>query len=265
MSSTQSIEETSVRYIEEPPINSYTEAFFSNYAGIPPSELRNHLIYNRERAWNKFKYPCLGRWAFLDFSIRHSPIYREIIEKCKNQGATIIDFGCCLGQDVRQVIYDGVSIEQVRGYELDPFFIEQGYQLFHDEQLMKEKNVFSAGDIFDVQFLETVQPADYLYIGLFLHLFDQQTQKDVCRRLSRLCKSTIFGQQAGSSVAMERPSPPGYPSEKRMCHSMESFAHMWDEATDGMWQVETTTLQGIHRNKYVQEMLTFVVRKKDKQ
>ncbi len=56
----------------------------------------------------------------------------------------MIDFGCCLGQDVRQLIYDGVSIDQIRGYELDPFFIEQGYQLFQDEQIMKKTKIFSS-------------------------------------------------------------------------------------------------------------------------
>lgn len=265
MSSSESSNKPLVTYINEPPIDSSIETFFANYASIPASALRDHLITIRERAWKKFNYPCLGRWGFLDFSIQQSPIYEEIVKKCKNEGATVIDFGCCLGQDVRQLVYDGVPHEQIRGYELDPFFIEQGYQLFRDGELMREKKVFSSGDIFDDRFLETVEPADYLYAGLFIHLFDGKTQKDVCRRLSRLCKGTIAGQQAGASSAMERPSPPGYPGGKRMCHSPESFAHMWNEVTDGRWQVESSTLEAVNRNEYVQQMLTFVVKKKAEQ
>jgi hypothetical protein len=168
MSSSESVEQTFISYIDEPPINSSIETFFANYASIPASELREHLITIRERAWKKCNYPCLGRWTFLEFSIQRSSIYQEILDKCKNEGATVIDFGCCLGQDVRQLIYDGVPIEQIRGYELDPFFIEQGYQLFQDGEIMKEKKIFSSNDIFDDQFLEKVEPADYVYVGSFI-------------------------------------------------------------------------------------------------
>jgi len=243
MSSSESMGKPLKWYIDEPPINTSTETFFANYASIPASALRQHLITTRERAWNKFNYPCLGRWGFLDFSIQQSPIYKEIIEKCKNEGATVIDFGCCLGQDVRQLVYDGVPIDQIRGYELDPFFIEQGYELFCDGDLMKEKKIFRSGDIFDDQFLETIEPADYLYAGSFIHLFDAETQKDVCRRLSRLCKRAIAGRQMGASIPAEAPRSVGPAGSKVMRHSPESFARMWDEVTDGQWQVESTTLQ----------------------
>jgi hypothetical protein len=262
MSSSESTEKTVIRYVDEPPINPSIENFFANYASIPASVLRDHLITTRERAWKNFNYGCLGRWTFLDFSIQRSPIYKEIIEKCKNEGATVIDFGCCLGQDVRQLVYDGVPIDQIRGYELDPFFIEQGYELFCDGELMKEKKIFRSGDIFDDQFLETVEPADYLYASSFIHLFDAETQKDVCRRLSRLCKGAIAGRQVGGLIPMERSGVSRPMGNKRMRHSPESFARMWDEVTDGKWKVESATLQTIDDNQHVREMLTFVVRKK---
>jgi hypothetical protein len=265
MSSSKFTDKTFITYIDEPPINTSTETFFANYASISSSALRDHLITTREHAWNKFNYPCLGRWSFLDFSIQQSPIYKEIIEKCKNEGATVIDFGCCLGQDVRQLVYDGVPIDQIRGYELDPFFIEQGYELFRDGDLMKEKKIFRPGDIFDDQFLETIEPADYLYAGSFIHLFDAETQKDVCRRLSRLCKRAIVGRQVGAFIPMEYSTSYGLTGSKMMCHSPESFALMWDEVTDGQWQVESATLQTINDNEHVSQILTFVVRKKTEQ
>ncbi len=174
----------------------------------------------------------------------------------------MIDFGCCLGQDVRQLVYDGVPIDQIRAYELDPFFIEQGYELFLDGELMKEKKIFSSNDIFDDQFLETVEPADYLYAGAFIHLFDAEKQKDVCRRLTRLCRRAITGRQVGSLVPVERLRSVGSGSGKMMSHSPESFAGMWDEVTDGKWQVDNADLQTMNNNEHVRQLLTFVVRKK---
>jgi len=263
MSAQKSTGEAAPSYIDEPPINLYIETFFANYASIPVSALRDHLIVVRERAWKNFNYPCLGRWSFLDFSIQRSPIYKEILEKCKNEGATVIDFGCCLGQDVRKLIYDGVPVDQIRGYELDSFFIEQGYELFRDGELMKKKKIITSGDIFDDQFLETIEPADYLYAGSFIHLFDGETQKDVCRRLSRLCKRAIAGRQVGASIPMERLRRSGPEGSKIMCHSPESFAHMWDEVTGGKWQVESATLRTREDDDHPREIITFVVRKKN--
>ena len=262
MSAQEPIDKDTSSYIDEPPISLDTENFFAKYASIPASALREHLITVRKRAWENYNYPCLGRWSFLDFSIQRSPIYKEIVDKCKNEGATVIDFGCCLGQDVRKLVYDGVSVDQIRGYELDPFFIEQGYELFRDGELMKSKKIFTSGDIFDDQFLETIEPADYLHAAAFLHLFDGETQKNVCRRLSRLCKRAITGRQVGASIPVERIRPSRPDRGKRMCHSPESFASMWNEVTDGKWQVESATLRTRDDTNHPREILTFVVRKK---
>ena len=250
-------------YTDEPPINSIVEDFFAGYASIPASNLRQHLIDVRERAWRKRNYPCLGRWTFLDFSIHQSAIYQEILHQCKNEGATLIDFGCCLGQDIRQLVHDGVPLSQLRGYDLDPFFIEQGYELFCDGEALREKKVFSAGDIFDDQFLGSVEPADYVYVGSFIHLFDAQTQREVCQRLTRLAKRAIAGRQVGSSSPGERLQPSSLTSSKMMRHSPESFTHMWNEVTSGQWEVESATLQSVDRTPDLGQRLVFVVRKQD--
>jgi hypothetical protein len=130
---------------------------------------------------------------------------------------------------------------------------------------MKKKKIMTSGDIFDDQFLETVEAADYLFAGSFIHLFDSETQKDVCRRLARLCKQAITGRQVGASIAVERFRSSGPAGKKTMCHSPESFACMWDEVTDGQWHVETATLQTRDDVDFPAEILTFVVRKNTKQ
>jgi len=61
---------------------------------------------------------------------------------------------------------------------------------------------------------------------------------------------------------MERPRYSGLPDRKMMCHSPESFSRLWDEATDGHWQVESATLKPLEYIERFGQMLTFVVRKK---
>ncbi|CAF0879715.1 unnamed protein product, partial [Didymodactylos carnosus] len=177
----------------------------------------------------------------------------------------VIDFGCCLGQDVRQLVYDGVPIDQIRGYDLEPFFIEQGYELFRDGEVMKEKKIFAPGDIFDNQFLNEIEPAYYLYVGSFIHLFDAETQRDVCRRLTKLAKRVIAGRQSGASIAREHPKLTSLTGGKAIQHSPESFTRMWDDVTDGEWQVESATLETIEDVKGSDKGLIFVVRKQERQ
>lgn len=248
-------------YAEEPPISTEIQDFFSKYASIEPSSLHDHLVTIRARAWQKFNYPCLGRWRFLQFSIQHNPIYREILDECTNRQATIIDFGCCLGQDVRRLIYDGVPIDRIRGYELDPFFIEQGYELFRDGDSMRKNQIFTSADIFDDEMLKTIEPADYLHAASFIHLFDAETQREVCRRLSRLAKRAIIGRQVGSSVAEERDRGTQLKGGKMMWHSPESFTAMWNEVTHGEWQVEHVSLHAQEDSDENHQSLRFVVRK----
>ncbi|CAF2969275.1 unnamed protein product [Rotaria sp. Silwood2] len=264
MSTDASIDKILSFYNDEPPINSDVETFFANYASISASTLRDHLINVRQRAWEKHNYPCLGRWTFLDFSIQQSSIYQEILHQCKNEGATLIDFGCCLGQDIRQLVYNGVPLDKLRGYDLDPFFIELGYELFRDGETMREKKIFAVGDIFDDEFLSNVEPADFLYVGSFIHLFDAQTQREVCRRLTRLAKRAIAGRQAGASKPAEYSRSTGFSSSKTMRHSPESFTQMWDEVTDHQWQVESANFETINNIQDIRQRLTFVVRKRGK-
>ncbi|CAF1389565.1 unnamed protein product [Rotaria sordida] len=264
MSEHESVAKPASYYVNEPPINNYIETFFANYASISITTLRDHLLTVRDRAWQKCNYPCLGRWVFLQFSIQNNPIYKEIIEKCKSEGATVIDFACCLGQDVRQLVYNGVPINRIRGYDLDPFFIEQGYELFRDGEIMKQNKVFNSGDIFDDQFLDAIEPADYINVGAFFHIFDAETQRDVCRRLTRLCKRAIIGWKTGALIPTEVPKPLSFKGTM-MWHSPESFIRMWDEVTDGKWQVESTTLQTMDGLEDLGLVLAFVVRKRGEQ
>ena len=73
MSTNESVREKPWFYFEEPTIDGDIETFFTKYASIPVSALRDHLITVRERAWQKHKYPCLGQWGFLHCSIKTEP------------------------------------------------------------------------------------------------------------------------------------------------------------------------------------------------
>ena len=135
--------------------------------------------------------------------------------------------------------------------------------MFRDGELMKEKKIFTSGDIFDNQFLDGIEPTDYVYASSLIHLFDAETQRDVCRRLSRIAKRAIAGRQVGALVAEERPGlERGLTDAKMMWHSPESFTRMWNDATNGEWQVESATFKMMDDMKLSHEGFVFVVRKR---
>lgn len=76
-----------------------------------------------------------------------------------------------------------------------------------------------------------------------IHLFDAQTQKEVCRRLARLVEHVIFGRQLGAVVPDEygQAEIPGH--TKAVRQSPGSFAQMWNEVTDGEWPVDKVILE----------------------
>ncbi|CAF2634620.1 unnamed protein product [Rotaria sp. Silwood2] len=102
---------------------------------------------------------------------------------------------------------------------------------------MQQNKVFNSGDIFDDQFLDAIEPAEYVNVGAFFHIFDAETQRDVCRRLTRLCKRAIIGWKSGALIPTELPKPLSFKGTM-MWYSLESFTRMWDEVTGGKWHVE---------------------------
>ncbi|KAK6836469.1 hypothetical protein PG987_006964 [Apiospora arundinis] len=142
-----------------------TVEFFENYVGINGEErIKEHIYRVRDTAWKVLPYPCIGLFRFLDFSIHLSPDYPNVIKQVQ-EGATLLDLGCCFGQDLRKLAYDAgpkISTKSLIGSDLEAAFLELG----------------------------------------FLHLFSETQQKVVVRQLCRLLRpragSMVFGRNLGA-------------------------------------------------------------------
>jgi hypothetical protein len=80
-----------------------------------------------------------------------------------------------------------------------------------------------------------------------------------------LAKRAIAGRQAGALVAVEHPMTWDSIGDKIMRHSSESFTRMWDDATNGEWQVKSATLQTMGDINDSHQGLIFVMRKQERQ
>src|SRR5438105_15830914 len=85
-------------------------------------------------------------FQFLDLSLVQMPIYPEILARVKD-GAKFLDLGCCLGQEIRQLVLDGAPSANTFGSDLYGRFFAVGYDLFADKDRLETK--FIAADVFD--------------------------------------------------------------------------------------------------------------------
>lgn len=206
------------------------------------------MHHQRDRAWDVFPFPCIGRYGFADLYINETASYESILDRLR-RGATFVDLGCCFAQDVRKLVFDGVPDTQLCGVELEVEYIDLGYEFFVDKGKLQSK--FMVADVFDIEgpLKELHGKMDIIQIGLFLHLFTWEDQKKALEHVVRISKpsqgSMVVGRQAGSSVPGEYPSK-GTGSSYR--HDVSSFERLWQEVeqtTGSRWNVRAELDMGL--------------------
>ncbi|KAK7963992.1 Methyltransferase [Apiospora saccharicola] len=205
----QKADDDPTKFVEwyQPTVKSLSEStvgFFENYVGIRGEEaIRSRTYRVRDMAWKVLPYPCIGLFRFLDFSIHLTPDYSAVVKRVQ-EGATLLDLGCCFGQDLRKLAFDagpGTSTRNLIGTDVEPTFLQLGYELFGDRDRLEA--TFVPGDVFAEDFLADYRgKVDVVYLGSFLHLFSEPQQRTVVKQLRRLLRpcagSMVFGRNLGA-------------------------------------------------------------------
>lgn len=165
-----------------------------------------------------------------------SPPYPKVVKALKSDPSTLfLDLACCMGQELRQLAFDGVSTSQLIGADIEPSFFDLGFELFNDRTSFQGK--FIRADVLDEEDCE-LKALDgrisFIFVGAFLHLFPREVQLRAVVRMMRLLRDQkgvmILGRQVGNFVptATFRKSRP----EPYFQHNVESLREMWFEAAD---------------------------------
>lgn len=116
-------------------------------------------------------------------------------------GEVLLDLGCCFGQDLRKVASDaGVSANLI-GCDIEESFMQLGYELFEDRNSLEA--TFIPGSVFEDDFLVQYHgKVDIVYMGSFLHLFNEAKQRIIVGHLQKLLRprkgSMVFGRHLGA-------------------------------------------------------------------
>jgi SAM-dependent methyltransferase len=184
-------------------------------------------------------------FRFLDLELMTMPIYQDVISRLKTKNQTFLDLGCCFGQELRELVFDGAPAQNLFGTDLRQGLIDMGYELFRDKETLK--STFIAADVFDDESELVKQLSgkiNIIYTGSFFHLFDYAQQKAVGKRVIQLLKpekdSFVIGRQIGNVDSGDHTTEVHKLKRTRFRHNAESWRNMWKELgeeTGTTWDV----------------------------
>jgi hypothetical protein len=215
-------------------ISAYITIRINNYLYV--------LVEQREKAWAVFPYGCVGSFSFLNLvPTLQDPLFQTVSARLKapESTETFLEVGCCLGLVIRQLIIDGAPSERLYGTDLQPRFLDLGYELFRDRDHNKSRATFVAGDMVqetDARLDTLTGKIDVIYASDFFHLFKREAQIKAAKRMVRFLKpentrAMIFGRHQGPKIV----------EWEKYVLNAESWRRMWDEvgeATGTCWRTD---------------------------
>ncbi|KAJ8060778.1 hypothetical protein OCU04_011081 [Sclerotinia nivalis] len=109
-----------------------TRHLLETYSNIPGDEVVHHINTIRDKAWAIRSHMCTGQGIFLNPSIPRHPLYRTTLSRL-NDGASLMDVGTFIGQDLRQLVYNGAPSTNLYGVDIVNHW-ETGYEMYRDKE-----------------------------------------------------------------------------------------------------------------------------------
>jgi hypothetical protein len=180
----------------------------------------------------------------MDLKLMTADIYQEVLTRIAN-GEKFLDLGCCFGQEIRQLVFDGAPSINTYGSDIWGEFMSIGYDLFRDKDRLQ--TTFITADVFDNSspLTQLAGQMNIIYTGAFFHLFNLEEQEKVAVRIVELLVprpgSLIIGQHSGNENSGEYSRSGESDGPKHFRHNPQSWKEFWDkvgEKTESRWSVE---------------------------
>lgn len=206
----------------------------------------------RDKAWATAPYPCFALWGFTQLgSFTEDPRYQLVVSRLTATGPDaredkLLDVGCGIGQDVRQLAHVGVAPSRLLASDLYAGLLDAGFDMFRDREAKMKGATFLVGDVFNKDELRGLEgQATIVHAANFFHLLSRDKQMVAGARLVQFLRcdaqeAFIFGRQMGSVEAGERETTSSQPT-RVFLHDQASFQALWDEigqVTQTKWKVD---------------------------
>lgn len=175
---------------------------------------------------------------FLLPSITLMSVWPDILKRAR-AGATILDLGCCFGQDLRLLAANGVETTNMYATDISGELWDLGFDLFRDRSKMKA--AFIQGDILNPppRLQQLDGKMDIILVCQFLHLFSQEQQILATKKIVQLSRpgSVVVGYQRAHPDTLK----PARTFLVRYLHNLDTFRDMWHQVegeTGTKWRVE---------------------------
>ena len=154
-------------------------------------------------------------------------------------GDTVLDIGCCLGQDLRLLAADGALTQNMYASDINSQLWNLGFELFKDREKMLAK--FIQADIFDANssLAQLDGRIDIIIANQFFHLFDWEGQVAAMKKVVGFSKpgSVLIGYQRAQTPPREIETPWG----RMYFHDDKTYRDLWRRVeleTGNRWSVE---------------------------
>lgn len=215
-----------------------------NYSHIAPSEIDKHLFEIRAKAIRVFPYGCVSRFGFMNLhSATDDPRFQAVTARLKmpNAEETFLEVGCLMGTLLRHLSHEGVSSDRLYGTDIQPSFLELGYDLFGDRDTTKA--TYLATDMLkngDDCLNQLEGKIDVIYAANFFHLFEQHDQFKAATRIIKLLNrknpnAFIFGINYGPKDTEN--------IWKKYILDQETWREMWQDVSASVGIVCKVTME----------------------
>ncbi|EME28013.1 hypothetical protein Gasu2_58840 [Galdieria sulphuraria] len=175
-------------------VDERTKALFK---GCSTEEILRRAQQVKEEAINKkgICYGCISQLYFLETHLYKNPFYEEYLQQHGGlKDKKVVDVGCCLGLDTRQMLLDGLEYQNLAAFDVSKDFISLGFQLF-EETGSELASRFFAKSVLDTDLATFIQeryhliPCDLVLVNSVLHSFDEALAKVAVENVASLLKA----------------------------------------------------------------------------
>ncbi|MDH5647047.1 MAG: class I SAM-dependent methyltransferase [Candidatus Heimdallarchaeota archaeon] len=191
---------------------------FNRYNGFQAEQIIERTLKIWQDVMSRQWYHCTRGYRFLFPRITSHPRYADVLQLGK--GMQLLDMGCFMGTDLRQLSIDG-EFQSLTGMDREGIFWESGLELFDDAERIEIEFIES-----DVLSFNMMDRFDIIHAGSLLHLLTETENESLIHAVFDGLRSggVFFGRCVGNETGREDRSG------LRYLHSIETLTRLLERS-----------------------------------